>query len=139
MDEARATAKSAGGGISCKATSDPRMRECSGRIAEPGGTGSLILTLSSINDSAAVILLSGAHSADGAPWVTAAREAFGTPNHQTGAGMVENWQWIRRGQMLRIVRRANRRIEWAVNLTYGPLLDGLGAPKRKMPDKQSGV
>ena len=125
------------GSLTCRAASDPRMRECTGQLPYPGMERPLEVLISSINDSAAVIVFSGAPREEvSSSWVGMFTRTFGEPNRaRQEAGSQETWQWIRRGRMLRLVQRhPGRGQETSITLTHGPLLDGLGPPQRKTPD-----
>jgi len=128
--------RTGGGALSCRSSSDSRIRECTGslptrRIARP-----LTVLISSVHDSAAVIVLSGAPSAELARgWIEDLTIDFGEPDHKVAPASQHTWQWVRRSRMLRVnARTAGDSLEASVTLTHGPLLDGLGAPKRKKPD-----
>ena len=119
--------RGAGGTLTCKPTTDPRLKECNGRLPRAGTATAFEVLISSIHDSAAVIVFS-LHSAS-APttrWVTEVSREYGTPNKRQSGGQ-SSWQWIRNRRMLRIVQRGSAaRREASVTLTHGPLLDGLG-------------
>ena len=142
MTEARALVSSAGGSLTCKATSDPRLRECTGSTRLPTVSRPFRLLISSVRDTAAVIVLTGAvPESDSRRWVGSLTRGFGTPNHRKDRRVSESWQWIRRSQMLRVIRNEADGIhETAVTLTDGPLLDALGPPppvqQRPGPKKQ---
>jgi hypothetical protein len=134
--EARRLITQSGGSLSCKKTSDSRLRECTGAMPFPGFVRPLALLVSSVRDSVGVIVLSTNMSeGDTRAWVRALTQDLGKPNHKMDRGTRESWQWIRRGEMLRVVmQRAGVRPETAVTLTHGPLLDALGPPENKRPD-----
>jgi hypothetical protein len=134
--DAGALAKAAGGSLACKPASDTRMKECQGSFPLYGLRTPLSLLISSVNDSAAVIVLSNRSPGTVAEkWAAALRLDFGTPNEKREQGIQMTWEWIRRRQMLRLVeRKVADHMEVAVTLTDGPLLDSLGPPKRKKPD-----
>lgn len=137
LPQAIALIKSIRGQVSCRASTDPRIRECTGSIPESGGVGRpLAVLISSIHDSAAVIVLSGTPPGDIARnWIEDLTIDFGRPNHTVSPATQHMWQWVRRGRMLRvIVRNPTDTLEASVTLTHGPLLDGLGTPERKKPD-----
>ena len=126
-----------GGTFSCKGTTDPRMKDCTGTLPFPQADPYFRVLVSSVKDSAAVIVFSvtGTH-AYSQNIVPALTEQFGKPNYevQREGGIQESWQWIRRGQMIRLVeRKAGLMLEASITLTDGPLLDGLGPPKLKKP------
>lgn len=136
LADAEALARAAGGTLSCRQASDSRIRECRGVFPSAGFPAPLSLLISSVKDSAAVIVLS-----QRAPkqvvdqLVSTLSMDFGVPNQSRESGIQMTWEWIRRGQMLRLVQReAADHMEVAVTLTDGPLLDGLGSPQRKRPD-----
>ena len=124
------------GELTCRPSSDPRIRECTGFIPEQGVARPLAVLISSVNDSAAVIVLSGTPPADLArTWIEDLTIAFGQPGFSAAPASQHTWQWVRRGRMLRvIVRNPGDTLETSVTLTHGPLLDGLGPPQRKKPD-----
>lgn len=134
--DARAVIVAAGGTLACKPTTDPRMRECTGSMPNRNLAAPFRVLISSIYDSAAVIVLSGAPSEEGArAWIDALTAEFGTPNRERQPGGRGSWQWIRRSQMLRVILRGNRNTaETAITLTDGPLLDGLGGVQTRKPD-----
>ena len=134
----RSLIREAGGTLECRSTTDARMRECNGvfpvRAVAPGESASVLLA--SVHDSAAVIVVSrypAESELEG--WVTALTEDFGIPNRQVGPGAQASWEWIRHRQKLVVAqRREDNRLASSVTLTDGPLLDGLGPPKRKGPN-----
>jgi len=134
--EARGRISKSGGSLSCKKTSDSRLRECTGSMPYPGLVWPLRLLVSSVRDSVGVIVLSTNMSeGDTRAWVRSLTQDLGKPNYKMDRGSRESWEWIRRGQMLRVVmQRAGKRLETAVTLTHGPLLDALGPPENKKPD-----
>ena len=144
MSEARALATQAGGSLTCKATTDPRLRECTGIFPFPKVIPPFKILISSVRDTAAVIVLTAnVKESDAREWARALTQDFGTPNHKRDQRVSESWQWIRKGQMLRLLQHEGGGIlETAVTLTDGPLLDALGPPpslqkappKRKKPD-----
>lgn len=145
MSEAKSLATSGHGSLTCKATTDPRLRECTGQLPFPKLAQPFNLLVSSVRDTAAVIVLTATvRQADVENWVRALTEDFGRPNHTPKPGVSETWEWIRKGQMLRVSERITKgALEAAVTLTDGPLLDALGPPppiqqppkpKKKKPD-----
>lgn len=124
------------GTLQCRGSSDRRIRECTGMLPYPGVDRPLSVLISSIRDSAAVIVLSGILPSDTArTWIEDLAIDFGRPNHVSEAGVQDSWQWIRRSRMLRVtVRWPGPSFEAAVTLTDGPLLDGLGSPEKQKPD-----
>ncbi len=141
MSEIRALATSAGGSLRCKATTDPRLRECTGTLPFPRVIPHFKLLISSVRDTAAVIVLTANVTvSDTREWARALTQDFGAPIHKTDHRVSESWQWIRKGQMLRLIqRRAGGVLETAVTLTDGPLLDALGPPpslKAPVPTKK---
>jgi hypothetical protein len=142
MREARAVAISAGGSLACKATTDPRLRECTGVVPLLKGIPPFQLLISSVRDTAAVIVLTASvKERDTREWARTLTRDFGTPNHKGTDRRSESWQWIRKGQMLRLIQhQAAGILETAVTLTDGPLLDALGPPppilKAPRPKKQ---
>jgi len=132
--EATDLIKASAGALGCKATPDWRMRDCTGSLRLPDLPRSGVL-LSSVHDSAAVIVLSFRSAAElVSRWIPALSERFGTPNQQGSPGKPRSWQWIKTGTMLRVVqRKSGGAWEASVTLTHGPLLDGLGPTQRKPP------
>ena len=127
VTQASAYIRSNRGSITCRNSSDPRIRECTGSLPHQGLTGLLDVLISSVHDSAAVIVISGKPPADLArSWIEDLTLDFGRPNHEAAPASQHTWQWIRRGKMLRvIVRIPGDSLEASVVLTHGPLLDGL--------------
>jgi hypothetical protein len=124
------------GTVSCRGSSDPRLRECTGSFPIAGIAAPLAVLISSVNDSAAVIVLSGRPPSEEArAWVEDLTIDYGRPNHRVSAESQHTWQWIRRGRMIRVVARlVGDTLEASVTLTHGPLLDGLGPPEIRKPD-----
>lgn len=144
MSEARALTASAGGTLACKPTTDPRLRECNGVMPYPKVIPRFSLLISSVRDTAAVIVLTASvRQSDTRDWARDLTRDFGEPDHKTDR-VSERWQWVRKGQMLRVIQhKAEGKIETAITLTDGPLLDALGPPppisrtpepKSKKPD-----
>jgi hypothetical protein len=135
--QAAALIKTARGTLTCRGASDPRMAECTGILPFPGLDRPLEVLISSINDSAAVIVFSG-HPGDevARTWTVNLTRSLGEPRlslRQPGAQVIR--EWVRRGRMIRLVQRnpGNGR-ETSITLTHGPLLDGLPQPKTRAPD-----
>jgi hypothetical protein len=117
-----------GGGLTCKSTTDARMRDCTGQMPRAGQSPPFQVLLSSVHDSAAVIVLSLAGATGVSRWVADLTRQFGRPNYRQ-RGTQSSWQWIRNRRMLRVAeRKSGATREASVTLTHGPLLDGLGAP-----------
>ena len=127
VTQASAHIRSNQGTLNCRNSSDPRIRECTGSLPHQGVTGPLEVLISSVHDSAAVIVLSGRPPAELArTWIEDLTLDFGRPNHLAVPESQHTWQWIRRGKMLRVIVRIPRdSLEASVVLTHGPLLDGL--------------
>jgi hypothetical protein len=125
--QASAHIRSNRGTLTCRNSSDPRIRECTGALPLQGLTGPLQVLISSVHDSAAVIVLSARPPAELArTWIEDLTLDFGRPNHAAVPESQHTWQWIRRGKMLRVIVRIPRdSVEASVVLTHGPLLDGL--------------
>lgn len=137
LAEARALITSDGGTLTCRATPNRRMRECTGSLGSHTLATAIRVLLSAIDDSAAVIVLSGSPGESASlRWVDSLAAAFGPPNRERQPGGGGSWQWIRRSQMLRVVLRGTgRRAETAITFTDGPLLDSLsGVAPMKKPD-----
>jgi hypothetical protein len=130
IGDAKTMVTAAGGHLTCKATTDPRLRECNGVMPFSKGVQPFQLLISSVRDTAAVIVLTATvKEAVAGEWQRTLTRDFGTPNHKTDNRMSESWQWVRKGQMLRLIEHKNGGIqETAVTLTDGPLLDALGPP-----------
>jgi hypothetical protein len=128
--------RTGGGTLSCRGSSDPRIRECTGSLPTRLISRPLRVLISSVHDSAAVIVLSGAPPAELARgWIEDLTIDFGEPEHRVTPGAQHTWQWVRRSRMLRVnARTADDSLEASVILTHGPLLDGLGPPKKAKPD-----
>ena len=128
--DARAKIVAGGGRLSCKATTDQRMKDCTGTLPAHGALPAFELLISSIKDSSAVIVFSTSGSRRfSTTWVKQLTESFGRPNHDDRPKALSSWQWIRQSRMLRVVeRKKGVRWEASVTLTHGPLLDGLGRP-----------
>ena len=97
-----------------------------------------------MRDTAAVIVLTAnVRESDTRDWAGDLTRDFGVPDHKTDRAS-ERWQWVRKGQMLRLIQhKADGKVETAITLTDGPLLDALGPPpsvsrppepKSKKPD-----
>jgi len=136
VTQAAAMIESTRGTLTCRPSTDPRIRECTGFIPERGVSRPLGVLISSVNDSAAIIVLSGTPSPELArTWIEDLTIDFGRPGYSAAPATQHTWQWVRRGRMLRvIVRNPGDTFEASVTLTHGPLLDGLGPAKRKKPD-----
>ena len=135
MRDLRSMVTGAGGSLTCKATTDPRLRECTGVMPFPKVIPPFRLLISMVRDTAAIIVLTAnVKESDTREWVHGLTQDFGQPNHKTDYRVSESWQWIRRGQMLRLIQHQARGIlETAVTLTDGPLLDALGPPPPRAP------
>ena len=134
--DAVALIRDAKGALTCKATADWRMKDCTGRMLSPETASPLQILISSVHDSAAVIVLSlPSGTPPVARWVTSLSAQFGRPNRQQHPGGRSSWQWIRAGTMLRVAQRgAPPPAEASVTLTPGPLLDRRGPVQSKRPD-----
>ena len=129
--------KSSHGTFSCRKSSDSRIAECTGVLPYPGLDRPLDVLISSINDSAAVIVFSGRPREEVArEWALDLTRNLGEPRQslrQPGAQVIR--EWIKRGRMIRLVQRnPGSGRETSVTLTHGPLLDGLPPPKTRAPD-----
>ena len=126
--DAGALIRAARGMLVCKATSDSRMRDCTGQLPRSGATAPFEVLISSVKDSSAVMVFSVQGSAGVPRWVAELTRQFGRPNHRRQGGQ-SSWQWIRDRKMLRVVeRKSGASREASITLTHGPLLDGLGSP-----------
>ena len=138
VTEAVSLIRASRGTLTCKATADSRMRDCTGRVSTPETGTPLELLISSVRDSAAVIVFS-LHGGTGpvAKWVSALTTQLGRPNRQQHPGGRSSWQWIRAGTMLRVAQRGSGpQAEASITLTHGPLLDRLGPVQSKRPDAE---
>jgi hypothetical protein len=128
VHEAGSLIRAARGMLVCKATTDSRMRDCTGQLPQSELTTPFEVLISSVQDSSAVIVFSRRGGPSVSRWVADLTRKFGRPN-QKQQGSQTSWQWIRDRKMLRVVeRRAAGGREASVTLTHGPLLDGLGTP-----------
>ena len=98
------------------------MRASPGALPSRSAPPSFGILISSIKDSAAVIVFSANGSERMvADWVKLLTESFGRPNHEEQPKRQTSWQWIRAGRMLRVVeRKRGPRWEASVTLTHGP-------------------
>ncbi len=107
----------------CRPATDRRIVECRGRVALIGGQNPYEVIVSLVHDSTAVILLSGQiEESRVTAWVNLLDRVLGPPRLRR-RGSQRTWEWIRNRQMLRMSYRPT--IGLVVNLTDGPLLDGL--------------
>ncbi len=138
VTEAVSLIRAGKGTLTCKATADSRMRDCTGRISVHEMDTPLELLIASVHDSAAVIVFSlHGGMAPVAKWVTGLAAQFGRPNRQQHPGGRSSWQWIRAGRMLRVAQRGSgQQAEASITLTHGPLLDGLGPSENKRPEAE---
>jgi hypothetical protein len=128
VSEAVSRIRASRGTLICRSTTDPRLRDCTGQLPRAGQPSSFQLLISSVHDSAAVIVLSLTGATSVSRWVTELTREFGRPNRRQ-QGTQSSWQWIRDRKMLRVTERSTGgRREASVTLTHGPLLDGLGSP-----------
>ncbi len=117
-----------GGSFRCGATTEPRLRACSGTIPDPD-VGVLSVTASMVDGAVGVALV----SATLAPtrigdWHAALTDRYGDAPVQRRPGQ-EHFQWILDRRMLRLtVRREAARLTASVSLVDGRLLDSLPAP-----------
>jgi hypothetical protein len=136
--EALGLIRAARGTLTCKATSDLRLRDCTGILPQSGTSFDVLI--SSANDSVAVLVLSVRNVRPASPtarWVADLTKSFGQPNRRTAPGGRGSWQWIRAGTMLRVAeRRVGSRQEASITITHGPLLDRLATPQNKRPDDE---
>ena len=137
VSRAAALIRSSHGTLSCRGSSDARIRECTGVLPYPGLDRPLEVLISSINDSAAVIVFSGRPKQEVArSWALDLTRNLGEPRQslrQPGAQVIR--EWIKRGRMIRLVERnPGGSRETSITLTHGPLLDGLPPPKTRAPD-----
>lgn len=108
---------------------DPRFTECLGRIAPPGEPA-LNLTASLVDDTVAVLLLSGpVANRDLQRWRAALDDRIGPATVRQSQGQTL-WQWVRARRMVRITAQAGDGTRLtSVSLVDGVLLDGLGEPQ----------
>ncbi len=107
--------------------SDRRLADCRGRVTGPDDLP-LLLTAALVDGHLAILVLRGALGEEGLTvWYRALASRFGwvTSTHDRGQ---DTWQWVRRGQMIRLTTREDRGARMvSVTLVDGPLLDGLGS------------
>ncbi len=117
-----------GGSFRCGATTEPRLRACSGTIPDPDA-GVLSVTASMVDGEVGVALVSAilAPTRIG-EWHAALTDRYGDAPVQRRPGQ-ERFQWIVDRRMLRLtVRREAARLTASVSLVDGRLLDSLPAP-----------
>jgi hypothetical protein len=126
--EMKAVIGDLGGTFRCSATTEPRLRACSGTIPDPDA-GVLSVTASMVDGEVGVALV----SATLAPtrvgdWHAALTDRYGDAPVQRRPGQ-ERFQWILDRRMLRLtVRREAASLTASVSLVDGRLLDSLPAP-----------
>lgn len=133
IPDLRARVRDLDGTLSCRPSRDPRLDECTGAVRLVAGGPRFSLIVSSIRDSAAVVILTGtaprdtvADMAASIAWV----QGRVTPRAR-GPQLV--WQWVRYRQMLRLIHRQEGSGNvMTVTLTDGPLLDNLGAQEFRL-------
>ena len=129
LADLRSRVRGLSGTLTCRPARDPRIDECTGSVRlDPRGRP-YALIVSSIHDSAAVLILNGTGTRDSATaWADSIMKVQGrvTPRDR---GQQRTWQWVRYRQMLRLIHRRDQPASvLTVTLTDGPLLDNLGAP-----------
>ena len=128
IPELRARVRDLAGTLSCRPSRDARLDECTGSVRLVSGGPPFSLIVSSIRDSAAVVILTGTVPRDTvADWAASIAWVQGRVSPRTrGPQLI--WQWVRYRQMLRLIHRQEGSGNvMTVTLTDGPLLDNLGA------------
>lgn len=130
IHELRHRIRELGGTLTCRPSRDPRLDECTGSFRPaPGGPLTAVI-VSSVRDSAAVLIASGSASRETvAAWADSLALTQGVVRPRD-RGPQRVWQWVRRRQMLRLIHRREGSADvLTVTLTDGPLLDGLGVQR----------
>jgi hypothetical protein len=129
LDELQATVKRLDGGrLRCEhAKRDPRVNECRAVVNHPE-LGSVDLWISAMDSSAGVITVSRSVDAELlARWRETLERRYGKVE-ATAQGSQWMMQWVRRGRMLRLTWRLDRREKVAsVSLVDGHVLDAWGS------------
>jgi hypothetical protein len=133
IPDLRARVRDLAGTLSCRPSRDPRLDECTGSLRLVPGGPRFSLIVSSIRDSAAVVILTGAAPRDTvADWAASIAWIQGRVSPRTRGPQVI-WQWVRYRQMLRLIHRQEGSGNViTVTLTDGPLLDNLGAQEFRL-------
>ena len=125
------------GRLRCRqAKTDPAVRECRGTVPD-STVGELAVWVSTIDSTAGVITLSAPVSATGLrAWQSDLTRRYGSVK-PVAQGTQRMMQWVRRGRMLRLTWRVERRGTTAsVSLVDGRVLDRWG--RRRDPGAQNG-
>lgn len=127
-DSAAAAVRAQGGTLRCRATTEPRLRQCSATLSR-SPYGPARLTLSMVDGRLAVALIAAMlEPPEAGDWHAELVARHGEVPVSRGPGL-ESFQWIASGHMLRFtVRREAGRLMVSVSLVDGPLLDSLPAP-----------
>lgn len=130
IPDLRSRVRDLAGTLSCRPSRDPRLDECTGSVRLFPGAPHFSLIVSSVRDSAAVVILTGPAPRDTvADWAESIAWVQGRVLPRSrGPQLI--WQWVRYRQMLRLIhRQEGSGAVLTVTLTDGPLLDNLGAPE----------
>jgi len=133
IPDLRSRVRELSGTLSCRPSRDPRLDECMGSVQLASGGPHFSLIVSSVRDSAAVLILTGPALRDTvADWAESIAWVQGRVSPRSrGPQLI--WQWVRYRQMLRLIHRQEGSGNvLTVTLTDGPLLDNLGAPENRL-------
>jgi hypothetical protein len=129
LDELSRRLESVGGEpLRCRqAKADHRVMECRGRVDNSPSGARLDVWISAIDSSAGIMALSSrVDSSQLESWRTMLQERYGRVDVRI-QGSQSMLQWVRRGRMLRLTWRLERRERIAsVSLVDGHVLDGWG-------------
>lgn len=129
LDELSRQLQSVGGGpLRCRrARADRRVSECRGAIRSAHDERSIEVWISAIDSVAGVMMLSGrVDTTQLETWQRTLQERYGQVGLRT-QGRQSMLQWVRRGRMIRLTWRLERREQVAsVSLVDGHVLDGWG-------------
>ena len=134
IPDLRTHVRALAGTLSCRPSRDPRLDECTGSVRLVPGGPHFSLIVSSVRDSAAVVILTGAAPRDTvADWAESIAWVQGRVLPRTrGPQLI--WQWVRYRQMMRLIHRQEGSGDvLTVTLTDGPLLDNLGGFRLRPP------
>jgi hypothetical protein len=120
--------KVGGGPLRCRrARADRRVSECRGKVESPDLRPPIEVWISAIDSMAGVMTISGrVDSIQLETWRRTLQESYGRVELRT-QGKQSMLQWVRRGRMIRLTWRWERREQVAsVSLVDGRVLDGWG-------------